>query len=526
MTRVHRTGTSSSWRWIGVAAVGLIVLVIIGALFIDAPLRGYLERQANRALHGYTLSIGSLDFHPIGFSIDLADVVLLQDRNPEQPVLTIPKWSMNVHWRELFTGNLVSEHRFERPSIRISRSQAIDEFEDETELKERGWQDAVLAVYPLEVNHLTITDGDVTYEDSPDSPPLRLQSIQFWAENIRNVESEPNEYPSPIRLEGRIFGSGHLRMKGRADFLAKPQAAVDADFNLERAPLNDLLALSGRYNMAVRQGQVSAQGRMRSTASEKTVDVTKFELVGLQADFLHSADTALQERRVVTTVSREAKAAHNESQMSIMVHRGEITDATIGFVNRSSNPQYRVFISQLNVQVDNYSNRLEKGSADVALNGRFMGSGELSSSGTFRSHKSGPDFDLRVKIIRTKLTSMNDLLRAYGGVDAKAGQFSFFSEVTVQDGKMNGYIKPLFKDVEVYDPTLDSGKNFFRQVYEGLVQSLIEVFKNTRRNEVATETSVSGPLSNPEADTWQVLLNLVKNAFFHAILPGFKQRTA
>ena len=258
---------------------------------------------------------------------------------------------------------------------------------------------------------------------------------------------------------------------------------------------------------------------MRDTADEKTVDVTKFKLVGLHADFLHSAETAPQEKQVVTTVSEEATTAHNDPQMSIVIHRGEITDANIGFVNRSSRPPYRVFVSQLNVQVDNYSNRLEKGSANIALDGRFMGSGELSASGSFKPHQSGPDFALKVKITRTKLTSMNDLLRAYGGVDATAGQFAFFSEVTVQNEKMKGYIKPLFKDVEVYDPAQDSDKGFFQQVYEGLLQSLIELFANSPRHEIATETSISGPLNNTEADTWEVVLNLVKNAFFHAILP-------
>jgi hypothetical protein len=95
MTRAHRIVGSALWRSVAFASIGIILLVLISAV-IDAPLRGYLERQANQALHGYTISIGSLDFHPIGFSIDLSDVVLLQDRNPDQPVLKIPKWSMNI----------------------------------------------------------------------------------------------------------------------------------------------------------------------------------------------------------------------------------------------------------------------------------------------------------------------------------------------------------------------------------------------------------------------------------------------
>jgi hypothetical protein len=39
---------------------------------------------------------------------------------------------------------------------------------------------------------------------------------------------------------------------------------------------------------------------------------------------------------------------------------------------------------------------------------------------------------------------------------------------------------------------------------------------------VATKADISGPLENPQASTWQVLLNLIQNAIFRAILPGFE----
>jgi hypothetical protein len=49
------------------------------------------------------------------------------------------------------------------------------------------------------------------------------------------------------------------------------------------------------------------------------------------------------------------------------------------------------------------------------------------------------------------------------------------------------------------------------------------VLTNAPRDQVATETTVTGPLSDPRASTWEVLVNLVKNAFFKAIVPGFKK---
>ena len=40
---------------------------------------------------------------------------------------------------------------------------------------------------------------------------------------------------------------------------------------------------------------------------------------------------------------------------------------------------------------------------------------------------------------------------------------------------------------------------------------------------MATKADIAGPLDNPQASTWQVLVNLIQNAFFKAILPGFER---
>jgi hypothetical protein len=50
-----------------------------------------------------------------------------------------------------------------------------------------------------------------------------------------------------------------------------------------------------------------------------------------------------------------------------------------------------------------------------------------------------------------------------------------------------------------------------------------EILENFPRDEVATQANISGPLDNPQASTWQVVVTLIQNAFFKAILPGFER---
>lgn len=118
---------------------------------------------------------------------------------------------------------------------------------------------------------------------------------------------------------------------------------------------------------------------------------------------------------------------------------------------------------------------------------------------------------------------MNDLLRASGNFDVVAGLFSFYSELSVKDGTVSGYVKPLFKDLDVYDRRQDKEKNLFHEVYEGLVGGVAGLLENQPRDEVATKAAVSGRIGDTKTNTWQVIVRLIQNAFFKAILPGFEQ---
>jgi hypothetical protein len=107
-------------------------------------------------------------------------------------------------------------------------------------------------------------------------------------------------------------------------------------------------------------------------------------------------------------------------------------------------------------------------------------------------------------------------------MDTHQGTFAFFSELTVKDNQITGYIKPMLKDVEVYDPDQDKDKALAKKMYEAVVGGVLGLFENKKRDEAATVTDLSGPVENPQANTWQVLAKLVENAFFKAILPGFE----
>jgi len=183
-----------------------------------------------------------------------------------------------------------------------------------------------------------------------------------------------------------------------------------------------------------------------------------------------------------------------------------------------------VFITNTDVSLLNWSNQLSEGTAFIKLRGLLMGTGETRFEGAFRPETRSPDFDLTLRVWKTKVKSMNNLLRAYGGVDVTSGVFSLFTQMTVKDGHIDGYLKPLFKDVKAYDPEQDRDKGTLKRIYEKLITAAAGLLKNTERGEVAARTELSGRVENPQTSTWELVVTLLQNAFFEAILPGFEER--
>jgi hypothetical protein len=328
-------------------------------------------------------------------------------------------------------------------------------------------------------------------------------------------------YPSPVEVTGTILGSGRGSVKGHANFLAEPYPGIHALFDLVDVPLTPFRPLVARSNLVVKDGIVSTSGEAEIAPGVQFVDVKSLEVRKVVIDYLHAAATSGKEKQRVETVKKAVKSAGASPTADVRLEKLTITESEIGLVNRVKSPPYRVFLSEATITATNFSNGLKAGPASVHVAGKFMGTGSTDAKATFRPSSKGPDFDVAVSIRDTDMQGMNDLLRAYGRFDVTAGLFSFFCELHVRNGAVDGYVKPLFRDMKVYDARQDAEKSLFHKLYEKLVGGVAKLLENRPRSEVATMTRIQGPIDSPKTDTLQVIIRLIENAFFHAILPGF-----
>ena len=248
---------------------------------------------------------------------------------------------------------------------------------------------------------------------------------------------------------------------------------------LEKVPLEYFHPMIARSNLAVKGGVLWLDGELEYAPHFQLVHLTDLTLRDLKLDYIHTAETAGAETARKQQVARAAKEQTDRSDRVMKLDRLVIDNSEIGLVNKGKPPGYRVFVSDLHLELTNLSNHFVEGPAKATARGLFMGKGKATATATFRPEANGPDFDLKVAIEDTPLVTMNDLLRSYGKFDVTAGIFSFFTELSVRNNHIEGYVKPLFRDMQVYDKRQDAEKSLFRKIYEKLVGGVSKLLENS-----------------------------------------------
>ena len=502
---------------------GLLLLLFIASFFLDEPLRKMTEKKLNSALKEYSFRIKSLHLQLIGLSVTVKGVTIIQQAYPDPPVANLPYIKASIHWSEILHGKVVADVLLEKPELSVNLAQLRSEVKKKKKIKERGWQQAIQEVYPLKINEVTVKNANITYIDEDVKRPLTLTHFNFHATNIRNVRLPDKAYPSSFKMDTDIFGSGHGRIEGRANALAEPLPAVKADFQFEKIPIDFFKPIIARADLSINNGLLETKGKVEFSPEVKMALVENLTISGTKIDYLYSAATAAKGKKRADKAGKAAKEVSNKPGLLLRVDQMNLKNCTVGMVNKDATPAYRVFLSDLDFNLTNFSNHFSQGPASVKMNAKFMGNGPTNANAQFRPEKKGPDLDLFVKINDTQMTSLNQLLRAYGNFDVTAGAFSLITELHVKNNMVTGYLKPFFKDMKVYDKRQDKEKGVFRKMYEMLVGGVSNLLENRPREAVATKADIAGPLDQPQTSTWQVLVQLVRNAFFKAILPTFEK---
>src|SRR5690606_32803684 len=130
-----------------------------------------------------------------------------------------------------------------------------------------------------------------------------------------------------------------------------------------------------------------------------------------------------------------------------------------------------------------------------------------------------PTFDLNAELRNTNLALLNDFFEVYANVDVSKGTLGLYTEIAAAEGKFDGYVKPLLRDLKILGKE-DKEDSFFKKIWEGIVGSAGQVVENLKEKQVATKIPFEGDVENPEANVWYTISYVLRNAFIQAMQPS------
>lgn len=217
-----------------------------------------------------------------------------------------------------------------------------------------------------------------------------------------------------------------------------------------------------------------------------------------------------------------------EGLLPIRLNEVNIHNGVMHFRNFTSEPKVDLVADQVEGSVHNLTNvsGAKQGRvADMNLTARMFGEAPLESSAQFDPLGTLRNFKFKLKVTKVDLTRLNDFLQAYVYLDVESGNGDFVMQLEAHDGKLDGYAKPLFRDVDIFSfrhDVVEQHDNPLRAAWEAVAGGIQNLFKNQSKKQFATRVEIHGEVGDSQTSTWQAIMSILHNAFVNAYRPQFE----
>lgn len=215
--------------------------------------------------------------------------------------------------------------------------------------------------------------------------------------------------------------------------------------------------------------------------------------------------------------------------LPITLNELRVIDGRIRFHNFTTNPKVELSADQVNASLYNLTNVGDEPGDRVAHfegDAMLLEQAPLEAEATFDPFEQFEDFELRLRARDIDLTRFNDFARAYGGFDFKRGNGDLVIEARADNAQLSGYIKPLLRNVDVFDWEQDveeEDKGVLRSLWEALVGGSETLLKNQRRDQFATRVELSGNVHDQQTSALQAFIAILRNGFVEAFTPRYER---
>lgn len=206
--------------------------------------------------------------------------------------------------------------------------------------------------------------------------------------------------------------------------------------------------------------------------------------------------------------------------MPVKINMIEINNGSVHYVDSTSKPKVDISLRRVHVVALNLTNidTTVTLPSTVSMQANIY-EGDFNLNIKMNLLEKNPTFDMNAELKHTNLVLLNDFLKAYGNFTVSNGKFSLYTEMAAKEGKFAGYVKPLIEELKVLGPQ-NRKDTFFQKIWESVIGAVGAVFKNQKKDQLATKIPVQGNFKNPKVKTLYAVGEVLRNAFVQALMPS------
>lgn len=227
-----------------------MVLVCL-RLTLPLILKSYVNHQLNHS-QVYTGQIGDVTVHLWRGAYSVHNIHILK-RNGRVPV---PFYStrildLSLDWPALFHGAIVSKIMMQDTSLNFVEGPTREQSQTG---KENDWSDTLKSLVPFKINRLTISDGQIHFQNPYSNPPvdIYINHIQAIATNFCNSSHLATNLSAGITARGDTIGNGDLNLHVLVNPMNQtPTFQLTASLtNVDLPALNNFMRAYGKFDVA------------------------------------------------------------------------------------------------------------------------------------------------------------------------------------------------------------------------------------------------------------------------------------
>ncbi len=217
--------------------------------------------------------------------------------------------------------------------------------------------------------------------------------------------------------------------------------------------------------------------------------------------------------------------AYLKKLLPININRFAVVDGKINLTSLITQPRADLSLQKFQGEIKNIRNVEDKDNklpSPVVASGDVKGyGGTMNFSANMNLLKQVPDFDYNMRFADLQLVKLNNLAREYANIDFERGTVSVYSEMAMLDSKLNGYLKPLTKGMQIFKINEHENRSVGKFFTELVAQAGTAVLKNQKHDQVATRIPLSGTVDNIKTFVWPTIFGVLRNAYIEAFKGEF-----